>query len=58
MKHLPSDESIYRPSQPLIDPGKSAIEPESVFGVSRFISSIVWAFLLGAAVFIIMQFLR
>lgn len=58
MKHLPSDESIYRPSQPLIDPGKSAIEPESAFGMNRFIASIVWAFLLVAVAFIILQFLR
>jgi hypothetical protein len=58
MKHLPSDESIYRPSEPLIDPAKSVIEPESAFGMSRFISSIVWALLLVAVVFIIMQFLR
>ena len=58
MKHLPSDESIYRPSKPLIDPGKSAIEPESAFGMHRFISSIVWAFILIAAAFIILQFLR
>lgn len=58
MKHLPSDESIYRPSQPLIDPGKSVIEPESAFGVGRFVSSIVWAFILVAVIFIIMQFLR
>ena len=58
MKHLQSDESIYQPSQPLIDPGKSAIEPESAFGVSRFITSIVWAFILVAIVFVIMQFLR
>src|SRR5215211_5642337 len=58
MKHLPSDESIYRPSQPLIDPQKSVIEPESAFGVNRFISSIVWAFILVAVAFIIMQFLR
>ena len=58
MKHLPSDESIYRPSQPLIDPGKSVIEPESAFGVSRFVSSIVWAFILVAVGFIILQFLR
>ena len=58
MKHLPSDESIYRPSQPLIDPAKSAIEPESAFGVNRFISSIVWALIIVAVVFIIMQFLR
>ena len=58
MKHLPSDESIYRPSQPLIDPEKSAIEPESAFGMNRFISSIIWAFILVAVVFITMQFLR
>ena len=58
MKHLPSDESIYRPSQPLIDPAKSVIEPESAFGVNRFISSIVWAFILVTVVFLILQFLR
>lgn len=58
MKHLPSDESIYRPSEPLIDPAKSAIEPESAFGMNRFISSIIWAFILVAVIFIIMQFLR
>lgn len=58
MKHLPSDESIYRPSEPLIDPAKSVIEPESSFGVKRFVSSIVWAFILIAVIFIIMQFLR
>ena len=58
MKHLPSDESIYRPSQPLIDPGKSAIEPESAFGVNRFVASIVWAFILVAVAFVILQLLR
>ena len=58
MQHLPSDESIYRPSQPLIDPGKSAIEPESAFGMNRFISSVIWAFILIVAAFIILQFLR
>lgn len=58
MKHLPSDESIYRPSQPLIDPEKSTIEPEAAFGVNRFVASIVWAFIIVAVLFIIMQFLR
>ena len=58
MKHLPSDESIYRPSQPVIDPGKSAIEPESAFGVNRFVASIVWAFILVAVAFVILQLLR
>ena len=58
MKHLPSDESIYRPSEPLIDPAKSVIEPEPAFGISRFVSSIVWALLLVVLVYFVMQFLR
>jgi len=57
MKHLPSDESIYRPSQRLIDPDRSVIEPEPAFGMNRFITSILWALILIAAVFIITQFL-
>ena len=57
MKHLPSDESIYRPSQRLIDPAKSVIEPEPAFAMNRFISSILWALILIAVVFIITQFL-
>jgi hypothetical protein len=58
MKNLPSDESIYRPSEPLIHPAKSVIEPEPAFGMNRFVASIIWALLLVAVVFIIMQFLR
>jgi hypothetical protein len=58
MRNLPSDESIYRPSEPLIDQAKSVIEPEPAIGLNRFVSSIIWAFLLVAAIFIIMQFLR
>jgi hypothetical protein len=57
MKHLPSDESIYRPSEPLIDPTKSAIEPESALGAKRFISSIIWALILVAVAYLIMQLL-
>lgn len=57
MKHLPSDESIYRPSRPLIDPSKPVIDPEPVVSLSRFITSILWALILIAVVFIIVQFL-
>ena len=57
MQHLPSDESIYRPSEPLIDPGKSVIEPEPALGVNRFVSSIVWTLILVAVTFIIVRFL-
>ena len=57
MKHLPSDESIYRPSERLIEPEKSAIEPESALGTSRFVSSIVWALILVAVAFLVIRFL-
>lgn len=57
MKDLPSDESIYRPSQPLIDQTKSVIEPESAFGVNRFVSSIIWVLILVAVAFLIIRFL-
>lgn len=56
MKHLPSDESIYRPSRPLIDPGRSVIEPEPAFAMSRFISSLLWVLVLLAVVFLVTQF--
>ncbi len=54
MKHLPSAESVYQPSKPIIDPMKSTIEPE--LGISRFITSIVWAFILVAIAFVIIRF--
>ncbi len=57
MKHLPSDESIYQPSRPLTGSIKPAIEPESAFGMRRFVTSIVWALLLIAVVFFITRFL-
>jgi hypothetical protein len=57
MKHLPSDESIYRPSQPLIEPGKSVIEPDSGFGMNRFVTSLVWALILVAIAYLVIQFL-
>lgn len=57
MKHLPSDESIYRPSGQIIDPVKSVIEPEPGLRTNRFISSIVWALILIAIAYFLMQFL-
>lgn len=58
MKNLPSDESIYRPSQPLIDQTKSAIEPEPGLKMNRLISSVLWVLILVAVAFLIMQFIR
>lgn len=57
MKHLPSDESIYRPARPLIDPARSVIEPEPAFAMSRFIISLLWILILGLVAFVILQFL-
>ncbi len=57
MKNLPSDESIYRPSLPLIDPAKSAIEPEPAIGANRLVSSILWLLVLIAVAFFVIRFL-
>lgn len=56
MKHLPSDESMYRPSDPVIDPTKTTIEPEPILS-RRLISSIVWAIILAAIIYAVMEFL-
>jgi hypothetical protein len=57
MKHLPSDESVYRQASPVIDPVKSTIEPEPGIVPSRLVSSVVWALILFAIAYLIMQFL-
>ena len=56
MKHLPSDESVYQPSDPVIDPTKATIEPEPILS-RRLISSIVWAVILSILVIVVMQYL-
>lgn len=55
MKHLPSDESVYRPSGPVIDPTKATIEPEPILS-RRLISSVVWAVILAILVLIALQY--
>ena len=57
MRHLPSDESVYQASQPLIDSTNSTIEPEPSLVPGRLVSSIVWALVLAAIVVLILQFL-
>ena len=54
MQNLPSDESIYRPSPPAVDDMKPAIEPES--GTGRLLTSILWALIVVAVVFLVLQF--
>ena len=55
MKNLPSDESIYRPSPPPVGRMRPAIEPDS--GLRRLLSSIIWALLILAVVFLAIQFI-
>lgn len=57
MKDLPSDESIYQPSPPLIEPSKPVIEPDSGLRTKRFVASIILALILVAIVFIVIRFL-
>jgi len=57
MKHLPSDESVYHASPPVIDPTSSNIEPEPGLNPGRLVSSVVWAAVLAAILFLLMQFL-
>ena len=52
---LPSDKSIYEPSQPIINPENPTIEPES--GLRRLVLSLVAVFLLIAIGYLAMQFM-
>lgn len=56
MQNLPSDESIYQPSPPAIGEMKPAIEPEPALGLGRFVSSLIWAIILIAVAYFIIQF--
>lgn len=57
LRHLPSDESIYRPAPPIVDPARSNIEPESSFEPRRLVTGLVWALIIMALVYLVMQFL-
>jgi hypothetical protein len=57
LKHMPSDESVYRASPPVIDPTASNIEPEPSLSPGRLVSSVVWAVVLAVIVLLVMQFL-
>ena len=58
MRHLPADESVYRPSPPVIDPDHSTIEPESRLVLRGLIFGILWSLVLIAIVFLVIEVLR
>ena len=51
----PSDESLYRPSPPIITDSQPAIEPES--NTRRLVTSLVLAFLLLGIAYLVLQFM-
>jgi hypothetical protein len=58
MRHLPSDESIYRPALPVVDPDQSTIEPESGMVASRLVYGILLAIVVTALVYFAVQLFR
>jgi hypothetical protein len=58
MMHLPSDESVYRPYPPLIDPEYSTIEPESSLVLRGLVFGILWSLVLIAIVFLVIELFR
>ena len=58
MRHLPSDESIYRPSAPIIDPEYSTIEPESSMVIRGLIFGILFSLILIGIVFLVVELFR
>ena len=58
MRHLPSDESIYQPSPPIIDPEYSTIEPELSLVIRGLVFGILWSLVLIGIVFLVIEFFR
>jgi hypothetical protein len=55
---LPSNESIYQPSAPIIDPEYSTIVPESSFVIRGLVFGILWSLVLAAIVFLVIELFR
>ena len=55
MRHLPSDETVYRHSIPVIDPEYSTIEPESSLVLRGLVFGILWSLVIVGIVFLVIQ---
>jgi hypothetical protein len=57
MKHLPSDESLYQPSRPIIDPVPSTIEPDQGLGMRGLILGVIVALVISGIAFLLSRLL-
>jgi hypothetical protein len=57
MKHMPSDESLYQPSRPIVDPVPPTIEPEEGVGMRGLMLGVVVALVLTGIAFVLSRFL-
>ena len=57
MKHLPSDESLYQPSRPVVDPVPPTIEPEEGVGMRGLMLGVLVALVLTGIAFLLSRFL-
>lgn len=53
MQHLPSDESLYQPSRPIVDPVPTTIEPEEGVGMRGLMLGVVVALVLTGIAFVL-----
>ena len=53
MKHLQSDESLYQPSRPVVDPIPSTIEPEEGVGMRGLVWGVIVALIISGFAFLL-----
>jgi len=53
MKHLPSDESLYQPSRPVVDPIPPTIEPDEGIGMRGLIWGVIVALVITGIAFVL-----
>jgi hypothetical protein len=57
MKHLPSDESLYQPSQPVVEPRPPTIEPVEGMGMRGLVWGIIVALIISGIAFVLSRLL-
>ena len=57
MKHLPSDESLYKPSRPVVDPVPPTIEPIEGMGMRGLVWGVIVALIISGIAFVLSRLL-
>lgn len=57
MKNRPSDEILYQPSQPVVDPIPPTIEPEEGIGMRGLVWGVIVALILTGIAFVVSRFI-